>query len=219
MRPMPVLLCASVSVLCAFSCSAFDDGDFQYWSTNSVSWRIQKDWYADLEEELRLGDDGGHLYYQHSDLGVRYSGLAPWLELGANYRQVFEKKNSDWKQENRPHINVSVKAEVLHWAVSNRSRMEYRNREDADDFWRYTNKSTVKFPWKWSVCAVQPYVAEELYVDFDQKEYNENRLYGGFSLKIYKNLSGEIFYLWRRTKKSGEWSEANILGSKLKFSF
>ena len=64
---------------------AFDDGDFQYWGTGSISCKINKDWKLKLEEEFRFGDDASNFYYQHSDLGVIYSGLAKWIDIGINY--------------------------------------------------------------------------------------------------------------------------------------
>ena len=84
-----------------------------------------------LEEEFRFGDDGGNFYYQHSDLGLIYSGISDWVDVGINYRHVFLEKDSDWKQENRPHLNATVKCKLLDFSLSNRGRLEYRNREDA----------------------------------------------------------------------------------------
>lgn len=199
---------------------AFDDGDFQYWNTESVSWKMSDDWKVKLEGEFRFGDGAGDFYYQHTDLGVTYSGLANWLDLGINYRQIFEKDSSNkWEYENRPHLNITVKKKIDGWSLSNRSRFEYRNKEEGNDGWRYRNKSTIKLPIKFTRFDIQPYIADEVFIDFDKEDLTRNRLYGGFSFKITKNLKGEIFYLWQTSKKSGKWLDRNVLGTKIKFSF
>ena len=113
-----------ISILIVFSPIAFaaEDSDFEYWNTESMSVKLNEDLKIKLEEEFRLQDNGGNLYYQHSDLGLSYSGLADWLDLGANYRQVFEKKNGEWKEENRPHLNATLKWKLFDCNMSNRAR-------------------------------------------------------------------------------------------------
>lgn len=197
---------------------AYDDGDFQYWNTESVSWKTG-DLKLGLEEEFRLGDDAGNLYYNHTDLSAAYSGLADWFTLGINYRHILEDKDSDWKKENRPHLNATVKFKALDFGFSNRFRFEYRNREDAENYWRYRNKFSVKLPIKLTRLGIQPYMADEIFYDFDAETLNRNRLYGGISLDIIKGLSGQIFYLWETTEKSDKWNDAHVLGTKLKLSF
>ena len=201
------------------NCYAFDDGDFQYWNSESVSVKINKDWKIGLEEEWRFGDDAGDFYYQHSDLGLAYSGFANWFDLGINYRHIFEKKSSKWRVENRPHLNATLKWKLLDFGFSNRGRFEYRSRKDTEDFWRYRNKFTIKTPFKLTKFEIQPYVANEIYYDFDQGAFNRNRLYGGLGFKIFKHLKAEIFYLWQSSEKNNKWSNLNSLGTKLKISF
>ena len=58
-------------------CFAFDDGDFQYWSTAKFSFDIDKDWTFTFGEEFRLGDDAGEVYYlwQSSESGGDWKAL------------------------------------------------------------------------------------------------------------------------------------------------
>jgi len=116
-------------------CFAFDDDDFQYWNTENFSFKINDDWKAGLEEEFRFGDDLDDFYYQHSDVGAVYSGVAKWLDIGGGYRHIYEKKNSDWKMENRPYFYGTLKKKFTQFTLSNRLRFEYRNREDAQELW------------------------------------------------------------------------------------
>ena len=198
---------------------AFADGDFQYWNTERISYKINKEWKIGLEEEFRFGNNAGNLYYQHSDIGVSYSGLAEWIDLGINYRLVFEEKNDKWKYENRPHFNATLKYNLDNVKLSDRSRIEYRAKEKASDSWRYRNKFTIKIPLKVGEVEINPYIADEIFLDCAEGEFNKNRLYSGIYLNLLKNLGADVFYMWQLNKTANHWTTYNILGTKVKLSF
>ena len=212
---------AAISILLiAQICFAFDDGDFQYWSSADASLDIDKDWKVTFREEFRLGDDAEQLYRHHSDVGLVYKSLADWIDLGINYRQVFEKDSKgQWRQENRPHLNITLKGQLFDLGLSSRSRFEYRDREDKNDLWRYRNKVAVKLPFKLTDLKIQPYVADEVFINFNADDFNRNRIYSGFSFQLTENIKGDIFYLWQTSESSGHWKDINVLGTRLKFYF
>ncbi len=203
------------------ACFAYDDGDFQWWTAASASFDINKDWKCTFEEEFRLGDDAGELYYHHSDLGFVYGSLADWIDLGFNYRLVFARADSEseWKQENRPHLNVTLKGKLFGLGVSNRARFEYRDREDQEDHWRYRNKFTIKVPVELTALKLKPYVADEVFVPLNDDNISINRVYAGVSFDVLENMTGEVFYLWQASRAPGDWNDTNVLGTRLKFSF
>ena len=145
--------------------------------------------------------------------------MADWVELGMNYRFIFEEKKSDWKYENRPHGNVTLKHKLEGFDFSSRNRIEYRDKEDGKDGWRYRNKFTVKYPIKLEKCEFSPYVADEIFVDFVEEKLNRNRLYVGVDFKILNNLKLDIFYLWQTSEKNDAWIDYNVIGTKVKLSF
>ena len=214
-----IIILIALMIISAGYAFATDDGDFQYWNTENISWKLDENWKIGFEEEIRFGDNADSLYYAHSDLGLTYSGLSDWLDLGLNYRQIFEKKSSEWKEENQPHINAVLKWQFQDFSLSNRARFAYKNREDADNFWQFRNKLTIKSPWKVTDFEIQPYIADEIFYDFDVNTLNRNRFYAGFSLKLFKGLKGEIFYLWQTSEKDHKWSDLNVLGTKFTLSF
>lgn len=207
-------------VLISEICFASDDGDFQYWSKAKFSFDINKDWEATFEEEFRLEDDSSRLYRHHSDVGFVYKSLADWIDLGFNYRQVFEKDSEgEWRQENRPHLNLTLKGKLFDLDISDRSRLEYRDRENKKDIWRYRNKVKIKLPFELTSLELQPYLADEMYINLDGGDLNRNRLYSGFSLNLSKKIKAEVYYLWQSSKSGGHWKDLNVLGTQLKFSF
>lgn len=201
-------------------CFAVDDNDFQYWSSASLSFDIHKDWKAIVAEEFRFGESVGNLYLHHTDVGFVYSGLADWLDLGFNYRQVYGKDLSgSWTEEHRPHLNATLKGNLLGIDFADRSRFEYRDRQNKDDGWLYRNKFTLKFPVELTSLKLKPYIADEVFFILDEADYTANRLYAGFSINLAKNLKGDIFYMWQTTRVSGTDIDINVIGTNLTFSF
>lgn len=222
---LKIAACFVFVLVCIYTfsepCFAFEDEGFQYWASSSTFLDISKNWEAMFQKEFRLGDDGGTLYYQHSELGAMYKGLAEWLELGFNYRQIFERDDERvWKLESRPHLNVILKGRLSDLDLSNRSRFEYRIREDKDDLWRYRDKVTVKLPYEFTGLKLKPYLANEVFITLDDYDYNKNRLYSGITFALFKeNIKADVFYLWQSSKSSSGWKNIHALGTGLKIRF
>lgn len=218
----PLLTAAILSLVWFSRLYAYDNHDFQVWHTEIQELKIDSRSSIAMEEELRLGDNGGNLYYQYYDLGYSYD-LNKHFTLGVNYRQIFSKDASgNFRQEDMPHINGTLKAEAFGARIDDRSRFEYKHYYWQEDYWMYRNKLGVKFPWAWTKFKFQPYLANEVFINLisaDRMNLNRNRFYSGFGFVITSNLKGEIYYLWQATKSNGRWTDANVLGSKLKVSF
>jgi len=202
------------------ACFAFDEGDFQLWKTASVSFDIHKDWKAVVEEGLKFGNDAGNLYYHYTDLGFVYGSLAGWIDLGFNYKQAFSKGDEgDWHWENRPHFNVTVKGRLGDIDLADRSRFEFRDREDDEDLWRYTNQLTAKLPCELTRFKLRPYFADQVYLNLEGQTFEKNRVYSGVSFKLPKDMEGGVYYVWQCSKSDGKWTNLNALGLQLKFYF
>jgi hypothetical protein len=214
------IVAAITVVLISGVCFASDDGDFQYWNITDLSVDANNDWKFTFQEELHFGESGRRLYYQHYEPGFTYSGLAKWIDLGFNYRQVFERNSKGkWKREDQPNLNVTLKGKLFGLDVSDRSRIEYRVLEDRKDVWRYRNKVAVKLPFELTELKLQPYVADEIFVPLDDVDINTNRLYAGVLFKLTKNMGCDLHYLWQSTRSNGGWTDINVVGTAFKFSF
>lgn len=199
---------------------AYDDGDFQIWNTDVEEVKINKDLKLALEEEFRWGDNVKEFYYQHYDAGLSYS-LEKWLNIAAGYRQVYELVKGKFKPENEPYITVALLWDLEGLKFEDRSRMEYRDFNYKDDSWRYRNKLTLKFPWKFTKLDIQPYLSDEIFVVFGgvPSNFNQNRFASGIGMNLAKNLKAEVYYMLQSTKGSGKWIDTNVLGTKLKITF
>ncbi|MGB2661538.1 MAG: DUF2490 domain-containing protein [Candidatus Omnitrophota bacterium] len=213
-----IFLCVLLFSLLTLPAYAFDDGDLQLWNTESAEVKINDSLKIKVEEELRFGDDISELYYTHTDGGFDYK-VTDGLYMGLSYRHIYTKVKGEWKYESRPHADGTLKWTIEDFKFSDRSRLELRCPEDKSDTWRYRNKLTVEFPWKWTEFEIQPYVADEIFIPFHGKKFSQNRLYAGFKMKIMKNLKAELFYLWQSIKSDDDWTNFNVLGIKVKAVF
>jgi hypothetical protein len=213
-------LAAITSGLAASSSFAYEDEGFQWWTGVSVTSTLTKDVKWTFEQSLRLGDDGGNLFYESSDLGFSCSGLADWLDLGAGFRLVYEKDSTDhFKPENRPYMSATFKGRMGWLLLSDKNLLEFRDRYHRDDGWRYRNKITVRPDVELTALKLKPYVAEELFITLTDDVVDKNRLYFGAVFPLNKNLDADIYYAWQAAKSGHAWQNVDILGTSLRFHF
>ncbi|MBU0683557.1 MAG: DUF2490 domain-containing protein [Candidatus Omnitrophica bacterium] len=219
-RILTVILVISINVVSMPVLSfAFDNGDLQVWNTESIETNINDKLKIKVEEELRFGGDVSELYYEHTDGGFTYN-VTKGFDFGLNYRQICEKKDGSWKTECRPHGNVIFKTAWQGFKISDRNRFELRCPDGKADKWRYRNKLSVTGPWKWTQFNIQPYVADEVFVDFHGDRLTRNRLYSGIKANLLAHLKSDVFYLCEFNKSSSkEWTYNNVIGIKVKLDF
>ena len=208
------------AALCTQSSYADDKSGFQYWSTANAVVDINKDWKTVFEEEFRLGDNGGHLYYQHSEIALIYKGLANDIDIGFNFRKVYtEDDTNTWRQENRPHLNVTFRKMLGNIDFNTRSRLEFRDNELTDDIWCYRNLSTFTLPFELTSLKLKPYIADEIFINLNGEGYVANRVYAGVTFNLLKNVKTAIYYVWQSARASPGRNDIHALGTKIVFNF
>jgi hypothetical protein len=219
MKQMVLLALFLILIVCA-TAYAYDDRDFQIWNTNAQDFKINEDLRLTLEEEFRWADNANEFFYHHYDVGIFYS-FSKFINLAAGYRHIYGLNNGKFKLENDPYLIATLSWQEQGFVLGSRNRLEYRHFEYQGDSWRYRNKFTLKLPWKFSKIQIQPYLADEIFIAFgnSQEEFNQNRVASGFSMKLSEQIKAELYYMLVSTKKPDEWSDANVLGIKMKVSF
>lgn len=213
-----LLFAALVAVMYSEAGASDFANGFQWWSDIDFEVPMSRHWSVIYQQEFRMGEDGRTLYYFHSDIGLIYEGLAEWLGVGLNYRQVYQKDDAgDFQPENRPHLNVVVKDSLGRIRWSNRSRVEYRDRTTGEDTWRYRNLTTLRLPVE--LLGFEPYVADEVFINTDGTGYAANRLYAGGTLALGRNVEFDLYYLWESSPANGGTDNIQALGTALAFRF
>ena len=218
----------TVILFLCINCYSFDDVGFQYWTGTKLTTNLDENTKFTFTEEFRLGDDGGNLYRHHSDFGVVFKSVFENVDLGLNYMQVFEKDSQDiWKEEYRPHLNLTAKGKLFGLDIADRSRLEFRDRESKDNLWRYRNKITINRPFEYIDSETlqkfreryRLYVADEIFFNLDGSGYSRNRIYTGVIIKLSNNMAGDLYYLWQSDDTNSDTKEIHVLGFKLLISF
>ena len=153
-------------------------------------------------------------------MGLVYRPMADSLEFGINYRQIYgQTETSPWKPENRPHVNVTLRAKFFNLDVSNGSRLEYSNPENRSEFWCYGNKFAIRLPLQAASLKVQPYVSHDIFVDFGDSNFARNGFSSGASVKLSQNLVGDFYYRCQTSRYGDVWRDVKMLGTSLRYRF
>jgi hypothetical protein len=216
-----VLALATAVVLCACAPAiGSDEGDFEYWAKAIFEIPVAEHWEFNLEGRLTFDDDAHRLADHQEDYLFTYSGLADWFAVGLGYKKKFDKEGDDWQAEDRPYLNLIVEDKLCGLHIGSRSRFEYRDVEDEEIVWRYRNKVAVWSPVTFTPLKIQPYVADEIFINFDEEDFNQHRLYGGAFIPLHQQIRLELFYAWKLDKEEdNSWHDTNILGSHIYFQF
>jgi len=213
-------------LLATVPASAQSDTDFQVWNETTLVFPIVKEKDKDGKDSdklsllvlgvLRLGQN--RLYPADARLGAgfdlklnKYWSFTPTYV----YRRGEPVRNAK-EFEHRLRFDVSVGNKWKHFSLKDRSRLEYRIRNNRSDSVRYRNKLTFAFPIHYQKKEVfSPFIADDVYYDITAKEFSTNDFFAGISRKLSKNVSAELFYL-RRDNRSGAIRHINGIGSNIK---
>jgi len=207
-------LVLGLSISVAFAASG---EDWEYWShfesgrkiTDQISYRIAP--------EFRFKNNARDHYYRHFEIMLDMK-VTNWLTLSPSYRHVQTLAGIQWITEKRPQFDATFKGKVIGVDGSDRSRLEYRLRDDNTTY-RYRNKLTFKKTTGLTALRIQPFLANELFYVFDVDKLNKNRFYTGIDFALTTTVKGSIQYLRESTLKNDEWNHFNVFGTALKFNF
>jgi hypothetical protein len=183
------------------------------------SHQINNVWKLSASEKLYYTGSGRFLGHA-TNVGLAYSGLTDWLTLSMNFKYAEKNSTGDsWIREYRPHFNVTVNDKIGEMPWSNRTRIEYRDFDEKKDRWRLRNKLILDMPFEIPVLNATPYIGDEVLFNLSENGYYQNRLYTGLKFKIAEDLKANLYYYWRKAKKSSGWDEASIIGANLTLKF
>jgi hypothetical protein len=157
-------------------------------------------------------------YYSHIDAGVSRR-FSEWFGLEINYRYIDEDSGSGWNTEHRPSVTGTFNWNWGKVRLTNRNRIEYRDREASSNTWRYRNRLLIRPPQKWTKFQIQPYFSGELFYQFSVTSWNQYRLRAGLDSKLTELLQLDIYYMLLSSESGDDWSNSNILGLNLGLAF
>lgn len=190
--------------------------DFSYWMKAKFLVPITAQWVLGFEQKVGFEDEGRRLGHHTQDFSLGRTNAKGWLKLygAVKTAHALTDERDDWIHEFRPHINIAVLSKFQGIDLVNRSRLEYRNFEADDKVWRFRHKLRVDSPVTFTPLQIEPYVAEEIFYNFNADRLYGNRVQAGLFIPLHERVRLDLFYLWRvRKEDDNEWSDANVIGS------
>ncbi|MBW8017757.1 MAG: DUF2490 domain-containing protein [Planctomycetes bacterium] len=202
------------------NCFGSTDGNAEYWQVFGFDYEIYENWKVTVREELKFGRSGGEPYNNNTDVGIVYKGFADWLDVGMNFKKEYERDSSrNYRDENRPHINLMFKGELDGYKLGDRVRLEYRDKETSNT-WRFRNRFSVNLPFKLTKFNLQPFVSDEIFINLGDSSITQNRFTTGPSFKLSENVKSSIYWMYKSNRSSSsEWIDANVIGTSFVFVF
>ena len=137
-----------------------------------------------------------------------------------SYKQV---ASHYWQVEQRPLMDLLFSVKPKAWTVDDRLRIEYREIEETDPYFRYRNRLRLTAPWAWTKSEIKPWVAWETYYedspDWEGDRWNRHRLFAGLDAKLSKTIKVGCCYFWEAVLTEGTWRSNNEIDLSTSFVF
>ncbi len=215
MKALRVFLTFVVLFFGYMSIVGASDGS-EYWSTVTVSAKLNERVKLNLIEQLRFHNDMGNLYTYVQYFGPNFK-INDYFDVGVWHKLVSAKSNGRWTESNRFDFDATLKLELAGFKLSNRSRFE---RNVDSNSWLYRDRIKIAKKIKLFNRDFTPFVSNEFFVNLEPTDgYGENRATVGISTAFLWDSKLTISYMSRTKKANGNWSNANVLGSSIGLSF
>ena len=208
------------------------ESDWQFWFDQAVGKDFSEKSSIRGAQSFRYSFDSGQLATYYLEAGYTHHPRK-WLDLAVSFRQQYDRRGDRWMEENRPFGDITLRWKTKPVTLSDRSRFEYRMREDQADVFRYRNKVTVQRNRSLLREDMKPYVSAEGFVDegLDLRERDRVRLAIGIKtdpekhlLRFVRALPGrtlamDYYVMTQRTEKDDQWVNEYIAAVQLGVHF
>lgn len=211
----------------AFSQTAPPESDFQFWNETQLQIPLvkTKDNKGKEVEKITLFINGtlrvGENYKRFVDERIGFGfdfKINKYLTLTPSYLYRAEQPFGNRKAyESRFRFAGTLENKWSRFSLKDRNLVEYRMRNSRSDSVRYRNKLQINVPVvKNKKELFTPFIADEVFYDFQLKKWARNEVSAGISKKFTPNFSADFYYLYRRDSPA-VWKNVHALGINLKF--
>lgn len=202
---------------------------FQFWLKSSLVAKAAKHISVKAEIMAKV-DDHGDFFYEDNDIGITYTGISQWLDLGAYYKTKFSKldipgQEDVWQHEKRPHLNATARFKLFGLTFSDRVQVEYNSLEDLGNYGTFRNKIAINPPFYLDPLRertilkdtkIRPFASYEIFIT-SANGVSKHRFQGGASFRLSERIFCDLYYL--RQENSSFDSGLNVAGATLKLLF
>lgn len=198
-----------------------EDGDWQFWNQDAVTYKITDSLTVCSDAMFRLGDDASELWYQHYDVGVNFK-VKKRLTVKPSFRLKKIKRAGKWEEISNPSLNVILSHKVGGVKLKNNCRFSYWNYDtefNMKDRWFYRNILMVESSRSLTSIELKPFIKEDFFFDCEEEKINRNRLSTGLLIGKPKILSPTLYLMWQAYKPMNDWVDNYIVGVDVKIPF
>lgn len=195
-------------------------GDNQAWMQIWVSGQLTDTVGIKLTRENRYRDtDEDKYFYGYTDIALPVKLNKNW-SLTPAVRLITTLRGGEWRDDLMPHISLNNKTTLGSVTMKNRMRLVKMDKEatDADPI-QYRHRIDLMPAKSWTDWKLTPYVAEEVFYDFDEYQVNKFRTYAGMTFVPVKKVSMDLYVMREDTKKLGDWNDVLVFGLASGFKF
>ena len=198
--------------------------DFQAWSALQITKQLGPDWEIFFLPEVRIRDNASELFYNEFRQGVRWR-QSKNLTMGLNYLYARNQSSGKPLQEHTGELDVTPKVDLGPFVFSLRGRLARRALEGKSKReWQIRFKPKIAYPIQLPYRTITSYIADDLYYDFTQGAWNQNRLFLGAIVPLGKSTEVkvylELYYMLQSQRRArNKWITNSILGTRLTVRF
>lgn len=195
------------------------EGDFQIWTREYVTHRLQKKCSLWFLAEQRFGNHASEFYAYIFQGQLNYN-VYPWLTIGPGYRQAWVRnpRITPWHLLYIPFAQVGLRAHLKGWELQNRNRIEYVM-DSIQNFWVDRNRIRLLTPSFIKNGRVFLFVDDEIFLS-QGKGLGENRASFGLKAAWLSHWEGEVFFTARFNKNTDhKWIYNSIMNFTMMFHF
>ena len=222
-----VTLCVALIWYGLTSCLV--SGESQWWLEGNATLPLAKEYKFNAGIQSRL-DSSGSLVREQTTVGVAYTGLAAWFDVGMSYRTIFRRLvDEEWIQENRAFLDGIARFKLFKLAFSNRIRLEYNNPDSLSEFGTFRNKLSLNPPYYleptreggvgWRYFNLRPFASYEFFYSTNKDIISRYRIEGGVSYLFSERVFCDIYYLYQVNDMETAGPKQKAFGVNLKLLF
>ncbi|HBL75433.1 MAG: hypothetical protein A2W90_03880 [Bacteroidetes bacterium GWF2_42_66] len=186
------------------------------WSYTSLSEDINEKTQIVFSEKVHYNLSEKLSDYNQFDI-ILYRDIHKNFSVGLALRNAYSGGRNNWVSEITPQIYGVYKGSLNKFSINWSNRIDFQNFDTGAKRTRYRNKLTVIFPRSYTKLKISPFLAEEMFVKFNDDGFYNFRLFGGAYLFDIRFLKANLFYCYNMINKENRWTHQNVTGISLHF--
>ena len=190
------------------------DGSY-FWNSTGITYSFNDKTELSFGNKDHYSNQINRLEYYHFEL-IGYRRLTEKFSLGLGLRQTENYKSDKW---NPGQTYMFYGVYLLNYGnirIKFANRLTAKVNKTTDTQYGLDNISNVDL-FEHSVCKLpKPYLADEIFSNFNSEKIQTIRIYGGLHLLKKEYMGIDIFYCYWKSRSTAEWKNYNVLGISTK---